>query len=75
MNLREAEARIAELELGLEKVLELFEPHEDSYCIEVIVADEYGEELIDCELDKVSADLIESVEELLWGGAADAEEA
>jgi len=82
VNLREAEARIAELELGLEKVLELFEPTEDSYQIEVLVSnggiegnDDYGETLIFLDLDKTSADVIESAEDLLWGGQADAEEA
>lgn len=73
MTLREAETRIAELEIALENLLELFEPHEDSYCIEVLAEDE--EDLMWCELNKDSADMIESSEELLWGGKADAEEA
>lgn len=79
MNLREAEARIAELELGLEKVLDLFEPTELSYTIQVLYGPDeiYGDEpeLIEGLLDKPSSDVIESVEELLWGGHADAEEA
>ena len=79
MTQREMETRIAELEIALENLLELFEPEGTGYEIEVI--DSSLEVPPDTEytmyalLDKSSADVVESSEEILWGGKADAEEA
>ena len=80
MTLREAETRIAELEIALENVLELFQPVDETYEIETLgfdaqTGDPIKGTLMLAMLDSSAADVIESSEEILWGGRADAEEA
>lgn len=74
MTTRDYEGRIAELEHALEDLIECFDPVGNSIYIDVEVTTSDGLDYAPMRVDPDIADCIASVEEILNGGAALAEE-